>query len=386
MSAVTPDGFQCDDLGTILENLRSRMRAIFGQDINLDTDTIDGQTLGIFAEAKADSDQLAEDVYNSWNPQTAVGVALRRIVQFNGIRAIAAQPSQAVITCGGTVRTHIPIGSVVASVANDARFVTIQDAVIGSTGAVDVAVLSQDYGAVQAPSGTITRIITPVFGWQTVTNALSAVLGRDAESDEELRIRRAQSTATPAQSVPESVYGAIANIPQVTQVRLYENYKGTVDPVTGLPPHSFSVVVQGGSDEDIAAAIWNRASIGATQVGDTDVTIYDIQGFPHVVTFQRPVPVRIYMRIILRGLTGWSDQLIAEMKNNLAEWAVENWRIGDSVIYSRIYESINELPNVFSVLSLTVDRVSPPTATSDITMSYASIAQLSPNDITIQRV
>jgi uncharacterized phage protein gp47/JayE len=383
MSSVTADGFQCDDIATILGNLSARMQAIFGQEINLSPDTIDGETLSIFAEAKVDSDQLALDVYNSWNPQTAQGVALSRLVEMNGIRRIPAEPSMVSIICSGTQNTHIPIGSIVESTANNERFVTIQDAVIPWTGAVEVACLSQNYGAIEAPMDTITTIITPVFGWQSVYNAASAIVGRDMETDAELRIRRAMSTATPAQSVPESVYGAIANIPLVTQVRLYENYTGETDSL-GLPPHSYCVVVQGGLEEDIAAAIWNRASIGATQIGDTHVTIYDVQGFPHVITFKRPDPVRIYINILIRTLQGWGDALVTALQQNLVTWTIENWQIGTQIIYSRVYEAINELPNVFSVIHLSIDTVSPPVNTSDITIPFASIAQLDPADINIQ--
>lgn len=386
MSQVTIDGFQADDLATIYQNLQTAMQTIFGNDIDLDPDTLDGQTIGIYAESKADSDQLALDVYNSWNPQTATGVALSRIVEFNGIRRIPSVPSQGTVTCSGNVGTFIPIGSLVACELNNEQFITIQDAYIQPNGEVDISVLSQNYGAIQAPVGTITKIMTPVFGWQRVTNNESVILGRNLETDEELRVRRSASTATPAQAVPESVYGAVANIPQVTQVRLYENKTGQVDPETGLPPHSFSVIVQGGADDAIAAAIWNRASIGAEQVGDTLVILYDVQGFPHDIRFQRPIPVRVHVYIELKTLTGWGDSIIAEMQQNISEWTVENWRIGTSIIRSRLYEPINDFPNVFSVKLLAVDLADPATGTTDINIPYDCIAQLAPDDIIITKV
>jgi uncharacterized phage protein gp47/JayE len=386
MSGVDYNGFHCDDLGTIYANLQAAMIAIFGPDIDLDPDTLDGQTLGIYAESKADSDSLAQDVYNSFNPQTATGVALSRVVEYNGIRRIPAIASQATVTCSGTSGTHIPINSVIACSLNGEQFVTIQDGIIDDTGAIDIAVLSVNVGAIQAPAHTLTAIVTPVFGWQGVTNALTALVGRDEESDEELRIRRAQSTATPAQSVPDSVYGAIANIPEVTQVRLYENYEEVADPVTGLPPHSFSAVVEGGLDQDIGDAIWNRASLGATQVGTTQVTVTDIQGFTHTIKFQRPTNVRIYIAISLHPLTGWGDQLLSQIVASLVDYSILNWKIGASIIYSRLYEPINQLPNTFSVTALHVGTTTPPSGTVDIAIPYASIAKLDPADVVITKV
>src|SRR5262245_695055 len=200
MSFVDADGFHADDLATIYANLVASMQSIFGTDIDLAADTVDGQTVGIYAESKADSDSLAQDVYNSFNPQTATGVALSRIVEYNGIRRIPGQPSQATVTCTGRTGTHIPINSIVVCTANNEQFVTIQDGYIDETGIVDLACLSVNYGAIQAPPDTLTKIITPVYGWQTVNNIAAAILGRNEETDEELRLRRAASTATPAQS------------------------------------------------------------------------------------------------------------------------------------------------------------------------------------------
>ena len=50
MTAVTPQGFVRTRLDERLVQLQDAMRAIFGPGINLDPDTVDGQTLGIFAE------------------------------------------------------------------------------------------------------------------------------------------------------------------------------------------------------------------------------------------------------------------------------------------------------------------------------------------------
>jgi uncharacterized phage protein gp47/JayE len=383
MSSVDYNGFHCDDLATITANLQAAMIAIFGPDIDLDPDTMDGETIGIYGESKADSDQLAQDVYNSFNPQTATGVALSRVVEYNGIRRIPAIASQASVQCSGTSGTHIPIGSLIGCTLNGEQFVTIQDGVIDDTGEIALSVLSVNVGAIQAPAHTLTAIVTPVFGWQGVDNAQTAIVGRDEETDEDLRIRRAASTATPAQSIPDAVYGAVANIPEVTQVRLYENYEDTPDPVTGLPPHSYSVVVQGGLDQDIGDAMWNRASLGATQVGSTLVTVTDIQGFTHQMKFQRPTTQRVELLIHLHPLPGWGDQLIAQMIQELVDYAVLNWKIGTSVVYSRLFEPINTLPNVFSITQLLTNYSS---GTVDIPVAYASIATLDPADVQVTKV
>ena len=99
MTQLTAQGFTRTRLDERLSQLQDAMRAIFGPNINLDPDTMDGQTLGIFAESTSNLDQLAEDVYHSFNPQSATGVALSRLVQLNGIRRIEVDGDKC-IHCG----------------------------------------------------------------------------------------------------------------------------------------------------------------------------------------------------------------------------------------------------------------------------------------------
>ena len=89
MSAVTATGFTRTRLDERLDDLVARAKAIIGNDIDVDQESLDGQLLGIFAESISNLDQLAEDVYQSFNPQSASGLALSRLVQLNGIRRTA---------------------------------------------------------------------------------------------------------------------------------------------------------------------------------------------------------------------------------------------------------------------------------------------------------
>ena len=72
-----------------------------------------------------------------------------------------------------------------------------------------------------APAATLTKIDTPIFGWQTASNPLDAVPGRDEETDEKLRLRRRASTSTPGQAIIEPVYGALSNISAALQAHVY---------------------------------------------------------------------------------------------------------------------------------------------------------------------
>lgn len=372
MTQLTSQGFTRSRLDERLAALQVAVQSIFGTDINLDPDSIDGQTLGIFAESQSNLDQLAEDVYHSFNPQSATGVALSRLVQLNGIRRIEGTYSTATIHCVGSQGTVIPAGSLVKSTSTNATFATLVDATIDGTGQVDVAAQASVKGAVLAPAGTLTKIDTPLYGWQTATNTIDAVPGRDEETDEQLRLRRKASTSTSGQSIVDSVYGALSNIPDVIQALVLENPADTTD-ANSLPPHSMYCVVNGGTVQDILNVIWLKKSAGCTLVGTTSGTVTDSMGNPHTVKFSRPGPVNVYVTVNLHSKTGWPTDGVTRIKAALVAWALANQSIGEEVIQSRLFDAVNSVPG-HSVDSLYIGTSAGPTGSANIAVPFDGLA------------
>lgn len=374
MTQLTAQGFTRTRLDERLTQLQGAMRAIFGPNINLDPDTMDGQTLGIFAESTSNLDQLAEDVYHSFNPQSATGVALSRLVQLNGIRRIEGTYSTATLRCVGSQGTVIPAGSLVKSTATNATFETIAEATIPAGGQIDVAAQSSVKGAVLAPAGTLTKIDTPIYGWQTATNVLDATPGRDEETDEQLRLRRRASTSTPGQAVVDSLYGALSNLSAVLQARVYENDQDTVQPVTSLPPHSVYCVVEGGADADILNTIWLKKTAGTTTYGTTSGSVNDSMGNPHTLKFSRPTDVNVYVVVNLHTRSGWPTDGVQRIKDAITAWAVANQSIGEEVIYSRLFDPINSVPG-HSIDSLYIGTSAAPTGTANIAVPFDGLSR-----------
>jgi uncharacterized phage protein gp47/JayE len=382
MTQLTSLGFLRSRLDERLANLQDAIRGIFGNNINLDADTVDGETLGIFAEAQSDLDQLAEDVYNSFSPSTASGVALSRIVQYNGITRIAGAYSTVTLLCVGSEGTVIPAGSLVRSDLTLTAFETTAEATIGSTGEVEVEAQATDFGPFIASAGTLTKIDTPIYGWQTVTNETDAVPGRYEETDAELRIRRRISTSTPGTNTVDSIFGAILQIPQVLQARVYENDQDVVQPVTGLPPHSIYCVVEGGEETDIAQTIWRKKSAGVTTVGDILEITPDSQGNPHEIRFSRPDYVDVYIVINLTTRTGWPTDGADRIKAALASWGVTNQEIGEELIQSRLFDPCNTVPG-HSITDLFIGTDPAPATETDISVPFDGLARIDTSRITV---
>lgn len=382
MTQLTAQGFTRSRLDERLAALQTAVQAIFGASINLSADTIDGQTLGIFAETVSNLDQLIEDVYHSFSPSSATGAALSRLVQLNGIRRIGGTYSTCDVLCVGQQGTVIPAGSLIKSTATNATFQTTADVTIDGTGQVVVSCRAVDLGAKLAPAATLTKIDTPIYGWQTASNALDAVVGRDEETDEQLRTRRKFSTATPAQSIVDGVYGALANLANVRQVKVYENDQDTVQAVTALPPHSLYCVVEGGLIQDILNTIWLKKTAGTTLVGTTTGTVTDLMGNPHTMKFDRPVDTLAYVVVNISQRSGWPTDGVTRIQNAICIWALTNQLIGKEVIQSRLFDPINSVPG-HSVTSLFIGTAANPATSANIAVPFNGLARFDPARIVV---
>jgi uncharacterized phage protein gp47/JayE len=345
MSSTTIDslGIHRVRLDQRLADFVAAFKAIYGDDINVDPDTIDGQFLGIVSEMAADADSLLEQIYLARSPASAVGADLSRIVQLIGIARNVASYSTASVVHSGVIGTVIPDGSLIDTTDTPpAHFQTVGVATIDASGTAPGVVRATTTGPVFAAAGTITAIKTVISGWASVTNAASVNLGSDQETDAALRVRRAASVAISSKSIIDGIYAALANIQGVSEAVVFENRTGSPISRPGSPDlqaNSLQCVVRGGLDSDIAAAIWAKASAGVTLVGAIAATVTDSQGFAQVIRFDRPVDIAIYANVFLGGPAGLaaSAAFVLAVKQALVDYMSGLARIGATVVRARCF-------------------------------------------------
>lgn len=243
-------------------------------------------------------------------------------------------------------------------------------------------VVAVESGPIEQLPNTINTIVTPVLGWDGVNNPVAASVGRLRETDEELRQRFRNAKFERATNTLDAVYSAIRNVEGVEEVVVYENDTDVTD-AKGVPPHSFLPIVVGGLSTDIAQAIWDNKPIGILSDGNTTVSINDVQGFAHDVSFSRPDPVVIYISIPLTKDANYPPNGDDLIKSALIEYFKENFKIGDDVIYSRLFTPINSVPGhyVSGMMGIGTDPLS--LGSSNITINFDEIASLSDVNIEI---
>jgi uncharacterized phage protein gp47/JayE len=165
------------------------------------------------------------------------------------------------------------------------------------TGIVNFA--SEQMGEVVLPNGTINQITTSVPGLISVINLSGYIAGRLRETDVELRKSYIDKIFARSNRMIESIKSAILNNVQgVTSVAGYQNDTNIID-ADGRWAHCVEMVVDGGSDNDIALQIWDKKSDGIISFGSTEVVVPGDEGEPITIRFNRPEYVYVWLQVTL---------------------------------------------------------------------------------------
>ena len=220
-------------------------------------------------------------------------------------------------------------------------------------------------GEVGADAGTLVVIATPVSGWVSTTNPISADVGNFAETDADARARRAETLRA------HRLETILRNLPRVDSVKVYPNDDSATDS-EGRPGHSVECVVTGGDDDVIAAAIYENKAAGIATFGNTAVEIVDSQGFTRVVEFSRPTDVAIYVAVTIVTLYG-EEELPANPSGAIAEAVVtygDTLAEGIDVIAKRIQAAV--ILAIPGIDDLTVKISTTPNPTGSTTISISA--------------
>ena len=241
---------------------------------------------------------------------------------------------------------------------------------------------SQQVGPIEQDRNSITQIATPVLGWDSVNNPVEGLIGRNEETDEELRERFRTSKFLRAQNIADSLYSALFDIEGVTYVTIYDNDEDTYNAEYDLPPHSFKAVIQGGFPPEIANVIWRNKPLGIAPEGNTTEFIIDSQGFPREMKWDRPIGEPIYITMDITQTPNFPVDGVQRIKADLVEYFRTGMSIGTDVIYSRLYTPINRTQG-FQIDSMYIGDSPNPTGTTNINIPYNGIATINSNDIVI---
>ena len=356
---IDANGFKAESFTEILTRLSNGLKNIYGQDINLDQDTPDGQQLGIQANIISDFQDLALYIYNSMDPDLADGANFDKLLKLLARTRLPSSRSTVDIEMVLNKTVSIPASYTIKDLNN-------QNWIIGTAQTLDagthlVSFYSEDWGNITAEPNTINEQVTILTEVVSINNPESAISGRDEESIVQVRERRNKILEINASSTIGSIIGKILDLNGVIDAVPYENMTKIYDPLRDIQPNSYWIVVKGGDISQISEIIAKDKTGGTGLKGQVE-TVYiekfvrkdgSVREFYHDVKFDRPTEVSIHIKFKVSRKISTQSIDIEHIKDILAN---KEFYIAQNITVTELYSTIYSAATNYIATDLEVSK------------------------------
>ena len=326
---IDANGIQVPTLTEIQTQLLGNYANTYGPGILTASANQDGQQINFYAQMQMDVSAMLLNDYNSRDGNSAIGVQLDQlfwaITPRNGgestIYAMAITVPGAV-TLYGTDQTLNPVDTVQDPQGNQYQLETTIS--LPSAGTYTLNYEAVDPGNVSSALNTITIPVTVHVPQITYNNPTAPIVqGEDQETDFAFRMRALASTAQASQGFFDSLGSTLEEVPQASQVQLYENPLGTTSPnsacsVAGVPPHGIWAIVNGAaSPAAIAQVIYAQRSLGCNMRGVQSFTITRYDGTTFTIYFDFSTTEALFIQMTLASINGTTPPNISAIITQL---------------------------------------------------------------------
>ena len=356
---IDANGFKAESFTEILTRLSNGLKNIYGQDINLDQDSPDGQQLGIQANIISDFQDLALYIYNSMDPDLADGANFDKLLKLLARTRLPSSRSTVDIEMVLNKTVSIPASYTIKDLNN-------QNWIIGTAQTLDagthlVSFYSEDWGNITAEPNTINEQVTILTEVVSINNPESAISGRDEESIVQVRERRNKILEINASSTIGSIIGKILDLNGVIDAVPYENMTKIYDPVRDIQPNSYWIVVKGGDIAQISEII-DKNKTGGTGLKCQVETVYtekfvrkdgSVRELYHDVKFDRPTEVSIHIKFKVSRKISTQSIDIEHIKDILAN---KEFYIAQNITVTELYSTIYSAATNYIATDLEVSK------------------------------
>lgn len=323
------NGLQIPTYEELFTDTVNQLKNKLGSDFYIDEDSPDYQIISIVLLNQYDLLLTIQSMLNSFFPSSAKGISLDRICSYQGISRFSPTKSIATIDIVGVAGTEIK-GMIVSDVNNELW--TVEDGIVSELGTISLKCESVNPG-VYAGIGEIVNIVEAPKEIKSITNKTPCIKGRLEETDAQLRIRRNKSVLIPSNGTVDGLEAALINIDGVSNINIRNN--STSNPIDGVSPHSLSISILGGDDNEIAETIYNKKSTGCGLDGNVEVTLIK-NNFPQTIKFYRPEYTQCKITYTLTPLENYAPEY-AEMISNKVKDYVSSLKIGQPITIGILY-------------------------------------------------
>lgn len=292
----------------IQTELETAYKTIYGYDIVLDSNSADGQLIGILTQFNTDIREMITETYNTFNPDMCRGQIQDVRFKLNGIERQGGTftivdidvINDRTLTLQGLDADYNDVNATAFGVQDNAgnQYYLI-DTVTITAGTHSLPFRSATLGANIPTVGTLTSMVTVVQGVTSVNNASApTTVGVNQETDEAFALRREKSYEYRSQNSNDAMLAQLYALDGVSQAFVYghdyTNYPTSTD-ADGIPLHYIWVIVEGGANSDIGTVIYANIG-GAGTVGAVSVDVPTSSGQVYVSKFDRVESSDLYIK------------------------------------------------------------------------------------------
>lgn len=362
-------GFVAPSEAAVLAGVTTDIDQAFGGGLDPSLTTPQGQLATSTAAIAGNVNDTFVNMTNQFNPDFATGRWQDALAQIYFLQRKPSQPTVVAALCSGGQGVAIPAGSLAEDVAGN--IYTCTDGTgpdgIPAIGSITITFANNVPGPIPCPEGTLTTIFRAIPGWDSITNNADGVLGNVTESRADFEARRRASVALNARGTIQAVAGAVLSVPGVLDAAAVQNDLGSPTTINGVsvPAHSIYVSAVGGTDQDVANAIWSKKAPGCGYGGNTTITVVDSSsGYSpplpsYSVTFERPSSLPILYAVNLSNNLQVPSDVVAQVQGAIiAAFAGADGgtraRIASTIFASRYYAPVAALGSWANIISILV--------------------------------
>ncbi|HDL7459194.1 TPA: baseplate J/gp47 family protein [Yersinia enterocolitica] len=334
------NGLEIDTFRDLFQTLSDAYKSIYGQDIDLDQESPDGQRVAIEAQARTDIEASIQWLYSQMDPDFNTGDMQQIIAKLHGLYLRPGSRSQRDLNVATDRPVFLYSGYKIRDQSNQVWFVR-QNVTIPA-GTTTVTFFAQDFGKVTGLIADTFTQLTPELGVLSITADAVAVVGRDEETPEEFRQRRNRSLENPATGSTGAIFAKVAQLTGVTDLNVGENDTKIDDVLTGIPANSIWLVAEGGSVSEIVEVMVKQKGGGTgtkgSVIGRYIETLIRPDGttlqIAHDMQFDRPIYKPLHINLTAKRKVTNDPVNLDTLKEALAKRVMH---IGEEIDANEFY-------------------------------------------------
>jgi uncharacterized phage protein gp47/JayE len=289
------------------------------------------------------------------DPTSATGQALDLLARALGTKRLASARTTVTLQFAGVNGVTIPVGFRASGASGTFIVETTASGTI-SGGTLQLAARCTVVGPRSADP--VSTIVTPIAGLTSVALvADSTTLGRDTESDAELRVRILSQPYAPGTCTLPAIKAALERTPGIESAVVYENVSTVTQTVAGFATSAKSVqaIVYGtAADAVVGRTLLDVVAAGIGTAGDQSYSVTE-DGETRTVRWREATAVGIQVRITGLVVSGDLDAAKTAILAAVAA-SINALAIGTDVFLSRVYFAVTGVAAVTDVTGVEIKK------------------------------